>query len=84
MASEGTWIRLTGVKDAQAVDSFFASSLVDVAYVQTVSGDTVEVTVDESINLSNADDRQWIKELLVRSLAECGEPQARVEVVTED
>ncbi len=71
-------IRILGLKNPSAVEAYFSSSLVDVAYVADLAEDSANVLL-ENIDIRDPKDREWITDILATALAECEEPEARIE-----
>ncbi len=75
-------VRLTGLKCPAAVDRYFASSLVDVAYIASMGDSTVDVFL-EGVDVRKREDRNWITSILRQALSDCGEPNASIEFLSE-
>jgi hypothetical protein len=69
-------IRVFGLKDPAKLDAYFASSLVDVMAIISISPDTADIVADNPDHLRNREDREWLQGILQDVLNECGESQA--------
>lgn len=81
--NDQSYIILTGIKNSAKVDSYFASSMVDVAAVTEMSADSVKVVPDTGIDLSKQEDVDWLAGIILFALSECEESQAAIEIHIE-
>ena len=65
-------IRLTGFHDAAKVENIFASFLVDVAYVDDIGPDGIDIIGDDCIDLSDSKDYAWATSLIEGVLRDHG------------
>lgn len=70
-------VRLVGVMNPAALDEYFAGGMVDIAYVDRIDGDRVDLLLD-GIDISEPDNREWLRQVLRHALNECGEEQAHI------
>jgi len=71
-------LRLMGLKSPAAVERYFSSSLVDIAYVASVGDSTADILL-EGVDIRVREDRDWITDILRGALSDCGEAQASIE-----
>ena len=76
-------IKISGLRSPGAAGEFFASTLVDVAYLVPTGPDTADVDLD-GIDTGDPDSRAWIADVLREAMNECGEPQAIIEFVADE
>jgi len=83
MPATATHLRLDGYTDSAAVDDAFASSLVDVAYIDEITPEAIFVLPDQagSIDLDNPKDVEWLTDVIVTTLAEYGQSGVRLTLV---
>ena len=75
-------VRLSGIKHPAALEEYFASTMVDTAYVHRIEGDKVDLLLD-STDVRVPDEREWMTAILKLSLEECGEDQAQIQFLVE-
>jgi hypothetical protein len=63
-------IKLVGFGDAKTIEDIFASSMVDVAYIDEVTPDAIYVIGDIGINFERPEDFVWVKEVIEATLAQ--------------
>lgn len=80
-AMNSDYILLTGIKDPERLRHYFASSLVDIAYAEPLSGDQVKVRIEDSTDLRNEDHANWILDCIVNALREIDEDEFMTEIV---
>ena len=81
-ADNPQFILVTGVRAPTALDDYFGSQMVDVAAVTEITCDAVKIVGEPDINLDDPEDRDWLVGLVRDALAECGEDQIDLRVVT--
>ncbi|WP_367873116.1 hypothetical protein [Luteolibacter sp. Populi] len=64
--------------DPAQVDDYFASAMVDVAYVVSTGPDSADIVADCSDHLRNPEGREWLRGILQSALADCGEIHAAI------
>ncbi|HSK79656.1 MAG TPA: hypothetical protein VLQ45_24590 [Thermoanaerobaculia bacterium] len=82
MIDKSPSIRLAGLKDPAAVDSYFGSMMIDIAYVDSIGESSVDLLL-EGVDLQKPNDLDWILGLLKGALSDCEETQARIELLNE-
>jgi hypothetical protein len=60
------------------LDNYFSSSMVDIAYIDKVKGDTVTLLIEDDININNEEDEKWLLGLLHQALQKCEEYSAKI------
>ena len=75
------YILLTGIKDPKRLEDYFASNLIDVAYVESLSSRSVKILVEPDTNLRKEEDVNWILELVVDALKKNDEDKFSTEIV---
>ncbi len=80
MPARAARIRLEGYSDAEAVQDIFASSLVDVAYVDEVTPRGIFVTPDVGVNLNDPADYEWVKSVIQSTLEDHRQHGVRIEL----
>ena len=75
------YILLCGIKNPKALEDYFASTLVDVAYAEPIGGDQVKIFVESDTDIRKEEDVNWIFELIVGALRESGENEFATKVV---
>ena len=63
-------IKLVGSRDAKTIEDIFASSMVDVAYIDEVTPDTIYVIGDVGVDFEQSADFVWVKEIIETTLAD--------------
>jgi hypothetical protein len=63
-------IKIVGFNDANVIKDIFASSMVDVAYIDEVTPDAIYIIGDVGIDFQKPDDFEWIKEVIEDTLAQ--------------
>ena len=76
-------IRLTGFHDAAKVESIFASFLVDVAYVNDIGPDDIDIIGDDCIDLSDPKVYAWAASLIEDVLRGHGIVDIAMELISE-
>ena len=74
------YISLIGVRNTERMDTYFASSMVDVACVVAITSNIMKVVPDVGIDLSKQEDVNWLTEIVRIALSECDEVQATIEI----
>jgi hypothetical protein len=77
-------IRITGVRNPDALEHWFDDCLQDIAYVVATSQDAADLAVDESFDMQKRDDREFVTKQVEEALAGCREDQARIEVLSRN
>ena len=72
---------LSGIKDPGKLDSYFVSSLVDVAYATPLADGKIMVTVEADTDLRNPEDLEWMLRIIADTLKINGETSASIEVI---
>lgn len=80
MPARAARIRLDGYSDAEAIEGIFASSLVDVAYVEEITPRGIFVTPDTSVNLNDPADFEWVKSVIQTTLEDYHQNGIRIEL----
>lgn len=62
-------IKLTGFRDASVIDAIFASSMVDVAYIDEIVPDAIYVISEDPDNTA---DFTWLREIISQTLKDQG------------
>jgi hypothetical protein len=75
------YILLSGIKDPKRLEAYFASHLVDVAYLEPISGGDVKILVESDTDLRKEEDTNWILELVVDALRKNEEDEFTTQVV---
>jgi hypothetical protein len=76
-------IRITGFRNAKTIDEIFASSLVDVAYVDEVLPDAIYAISDVGVDLERPEDFAWVKGVIESTLARHGEGPVAITLARE-
>lgn len=71
-------VKIIGVSNPKNLENYFASNMVDVAYVDKINTDVITLLLDNGIDVDNADDKKWISDLLSSALIECKEYSAKI------
>lgn len=71
-------IKIKGIVNPSKFEDYVASSLVDIAYIDEIIGDTITLSLESEIDLDNTEDRKWISELINEGLLECEELSAKI------
>ena len=77
------YINLIGVRNTERLDTYFASSMVDVASIVAITSKAVKIVPDVGIDLSKQEDVDWLMEIVQIALSECGEAEVTIEVHVE-
>jgi hypothetical protein len=77
----GHRVKLTSYSDATEVEDLFASSLVDVAYVDDIGPDGIYISGDDCIDLSSPKDYAWVTSLIEGVLRDHGIVGIRMEAI---
>jgi len=75
------YILLTGIKNPEKLDAYFASSLVDIAYAEDISAGKMKIFVESTTDLRKEDDVNSIIDLVVDALRKNGEDEYTTEVI---
>ncbi len=78
------FVRVTGVRDIQALEAYFGSFVVDVAHFDVIADDEINVISELGTDLDDPEAREWFVGLVHRILAKCDGGQAAIEVVTSE
>lgn len=71
-------ITIRRLRDVQKIDTYFASTMVDIAYIKSKGNDYIKVEPEDGIVLNNDNDRAWLRDLLEQALSECKETNAEI------
>jgi hypothetical protein len=71
-------IKITQIINLPMLDNYFSSSMVDIAYIDKVKGDTVTLLIEDDININNEEDEKWLLDLLHQALQKCEEYSAKI------
>ena len=63
-------IKITGFNEAKVIEDVFASSMVDVAYIDEITTDAIYIVGDVGIDFEKPTDFKWIKEIIEDTLAQ--------------
>ena len=75
-------VRLLRVKDPAAFEHYFAGAAVDIAYVDRIDGDSVDLLLD-NMDVRKPEKRDWITWFLTETLRDCGESQAEIQFLVQ-
>lgn len=76
-------VTITGINNAQQLDDYFASSLVDIAYLGDVVDGKSQLLLDVGYDLEKNEDREWFISIIRNALDICDESQAVIEIKDE-
>jgi hypothetical protein len=77
-------MRIGGFRDASIIEDIFASSMVDVAYVDEVTPDAIYVIGDVWIDFDRPEDFAWVKDVIETTLEEYGVRELEITVTNGD
>lgn len=63
-------IKITGFNEAKVIEDVFASSMVDVAYIDEITTGAIYIVGDVGIDFEKPADFQWIKEVIEDTFAQ--------------
>jgi hypothetical protein len=75
------YILVSGLKDPQRLEAYFASNLVDIAYAEPISGSSMKVLVEPDTDLRTQNNVDWILGLVIDALRSNEETAFVAEIV---
>jgi hypothetical protein len=72
---------LSGVKEPEKLDAYFASSLVDVAYATPLADSKIMIELEAGTDLRKPADLAWIMEIITEALKANAETSATIETI---
>lgn len=73
-------IKIKGITSCIELEDYFASRLVDIAYIDRCENGEATITLDVGIDLEVKEDRNWLMDLHQQALDECNEDQSKIEI----
>ena len=71
-------LTINGLRNVQMINDYFASSMVDIAYIKEMGIGCVKVALENGIDIDNENDRLWLSGILQLALVACEETSATI------